>query len=192
MPAIKDKLSERVAQAIRERRERLGLTVRGLATRSGISSSMISDVERGAKSPTVATLSGLAEALGVPVSALFENPAQRSGRIHVSRATKRSQIVDRGSGAKRDTYAPTLATSKIEFVRYVVPARTQAGPFPAHAAGTIEHLYLATGSIRVAFGSDSALLKTGDCCTCIADASHVFDNRDSNVEALIYIVVERP
>lgn len=192
VPSIKDKVSERVAQAIKQRRARLGLTVRGLATRSGISSSMISDVERGAKSPTVATLSGLAEALGVPVSALFESPALRPGRIHVSRATKRSQIVDPSSGAKRDTYTPALTASKVEFVRYVVPARTQAGPFAAHAAGIIEHLHLAAGSIRVVFGSDSALLKAGDCCTCIADTSHAFDNRESDVEALIYIVVERP
>jgi transcriptional regulator with XRE-family HTH domain len=192
MSAIKGKVSERVAQAIKARRQRLGLALRDLAARSGISSSMISDVERGAKSPTVATLAALAEALGLPVSALFEGPAQRSGRIQVSRATKRSQIVDPGSGAKRDAYRPALATSKVEFVRYAVPARTQAGPFAAHAAGTIEHLHLATGSIRVLFGSDTALLKAGDCCTCIADAEHAFDNRESDVEALMYIVVERP
>ena len=192
VPAIKDKVSERVAQAIKERRERLGLTLRGLAARSGISSSMISDVERGAKSPTVATLSAIAEALGIPVAALFERPAQRTGRIHVSRATKRSQIVDPDSGAQRDAYSPALSASKIEFVRYVVPARTQAGPFAAHAAGTIEHLHLAAGSIRVTFGSDTALLKTGDCCTYIADAPHAFDNTESDVEAWMYIVVERP
>jgi transcriptional regulator with XRE-family HTH domain len=192
MPAIKDQVSERVAQTIKARRERLGLTLRDLAATSGISSSMISDVERGAKSPTVATLSALAEALGIPVPALFEGPAQRSGRIQVSRATKRSKVVDPASGAKRDAYRPVLATSKVEFVRYVVPARTQAGPFAAHAAGTIEHLHLATGSIRVMFGSDSARLKAGDCCTCVADAPHAFDNRESDVEALMYIVVERP
>jgi transcriptional regulator with XRE-family HTH domain len=192
VPAIKDKVSERVAQATKERRERLGLTVRGLSARSGISPSMISDVERGAKSPTVNTLSALAEALGIPVSALFENPAQRSRRIQVSRANKRPQVVDPGSGTKRDTYKPVPSASKVELVRFVVPAHAQAGPFAAHAAGTIEHLHLAAGTIRVVFGPDTALLKAGDFCTCIADAPHAFDNREGDVEALIYIVVERP
>ena len=48
------------------------------------------------------------------------------------------------------------------------------------------------GRLRAVFGSDAALLETGDCCTCIADAPHFFDNSESDVEALIYIVVERP
>ena len=192
MPAIKDKMSERVAEAIKVRREQLGLTLRALASRSGVSSSMISDVERRAKSPTIATLAALAQALDVPVSALVERPAQPTGRIQVVRASERSEVFDPGSGARRDTYRPARISSKVELMRYVVPPRTEAGPFAAHAIGTVEHMYLAAGHLRAVFGSDEALLEAGDCCTCIADAPHLFDNRESDVEALIYIVVERP
>jgi transcriptional regulator with XRE-family HTH domain len=192
MSAIKDKTSEQVAEAIKARREQLGLTLRALASRSGVSPSMISDVERGAKSPTIATLSALAAALEMPVSALVESPAQSSGRIHVVRASEWHEVVHPGSGAKRDTYRPPLAASKVEMTRYVVPPRTEAGPFAAHTKGTIEHMYLAAGRLGVVFGSDRAVLETGDCCTCIADAPHFFDNRESDVEALIYIIVERP
>jgi hypothetical protein len=53
-------------------------------------------------------------------------------------------------------------------------------------------MHLAAGCIRAVFGSDAAVLETGDCATCIADTRHAFDNRESNVEALIYIVVEHP
>jgi len=192
VPAIKDKISKRVAEAIRARREQLGLTLRALASRSGVSSSMISDVERGAKSPTIAILAALAQAMDIPLSALVESPAQPPGRIQVVRASERTEVVDKGSGARRDTYRPRLTSSKVELMRYAVPPRTEAGPFAAHAAGTIEHMYLAAGHLRAVFGSDAALLETGDCCTCIADAPHLFDNRESDVEALIYIVVERP
>lgn len=192
MSAIKDEMSERVAEAIKARRNQLGLTLRALASRSGVSPSMISDVERGAKSPTIATLSALAEAMEIPVSALVESPARPSGRIHVVRASERSEVVHPGSGARRDTYKPTFAASKVELTRYVVPAHTEAGPFAAHATGTIEHMYLAAGRLRAVFGSDAALLETGDCCTCVADAPHFFDNRENGVEALIYVVVERP
>lgn len=192
VPAIKDEVSKRVARALKERRERLGLTLRGLASMSGVSSSMISDVERGTKSPTVAILAALAGALGIPIAALFESTAQVARRIHVSRARERSEILDVATGTKRDTYRPALLASKVELVRYVVPARTEIGPFAAHPPGTIEHMHLATGRIRLVFGSDAAFLETGDCCTCIADAPHAFDNREGEVEALIYIVVERP
>jgi mannose-6-phosphate isomerase-like protein (cupin superfamily) len=58
--------------------------------------------------------------------------------------------------------------------------------------GTIEHMHLAAGSIRAVFGTDAVALDAGDSCTCLADTPHRFDNRDGDVEALIYIVLERP
>ena len=67
MSTIANKLAKRVGGAVKARREELKLTLRALASRSRISASMISDIERGAKSPTVATLAVLASALEVPV-----------------------------------------------------------------------------------------------------------------------------
>ncbi|MBV8651890.1 MAG: helix-turn-helix transcriptional regulator [Alphaproteobacteria bacterium] len=180
-----------MAQAIRERREQLGLTLRALAARSGVSSSMISDVERGAKSPTISTLSALADALAVPISTLVES-ASPAVRLRVVRAAERSASVDPASGARRDSFGPALAGSKVEFLRYTVPPRTVAGPFPAHPSGTIEHVHLAAGRVRVTLGEDAAILEAGDSCTCLADTTHGFDNRESDVEALLYLVIEPP
>jgi transcriptional regulator with XRE-family HTH domain len=81
MPTIKDKMTERVARAIRDRREQLGLTLRALSSASGVSSSMISDIERGAKSPTISTLSALADALDVSIPLVEHAPA--TGRVAV-------------------------------------------------------------------------------------------------------------
>lgn len=192
MPATKDKVTERVALAVRDRREQQGLTLRALATTSGVSSSMISDIERGAKSPTIATLSALADALGVPIAALVEIPAPLTGRIHVVRASERTTSDDPTSGAGRDSFKSPLTASRVEFTRYTVPRRAMAGPFAAHARGTIEHMYLAAGSILATFGADAVTLEPGDYCSCMADAPHSFDNRSGKAEASIYIVLERP
>jgi mannose-6-phosphate isomerase-like protein (cupin superfamily) len=77
-------------------------------------------------------------------------------------------------------------------MRYAVPPHTIAGPFAAHAKGTIEHMHLAEGRLRVAFGTDEATLEAGDSCSCLAEAPHYFDNRDSGTEAVVYIVIEPP
>jgi len=191
MSTIEDE-QDLLGQAIKARREQLGLTLRALALKSGVSSSMISDIERGTKSPTISTLSAIARALGTPVSALVDRATTPAERIHVLRASERPDFIDPASGAKRKTFSPALAGGKVEFLRYVVPPRTLAGPFAPHAAGTIEHMHLAAGSILAVFGNEAVQLEVGDSCTCFADAPHHFDNRESAVEALIYIVVERP
>jgi transcriptional regulator with XRE-family HTH domain len=187
-----DDISTRVAQAIKRRREQLELTLRDLASRSGVSASTISDIERGAKSPTISTLDALAQTLGLPLSAFADSGAQLASRVHVVRAAERPKFVDAKSGAKRDSFGPTVPGSKVEFLSYAVPPRKIAGPFAAHVSGTIEHMYLAAGKIRVVFGNDAVALEAGDSCTCVADTVHHFDNREGKVEALIYLVVEQP
>src|SRR5271154_1787156 len=101
MSTIANDVTRRVGAAIKQRRERLGLTLRALASRSGVSASMISDVERGEKSPTLSIASALAQALGVTISALLEAAPPASGRIHVVRASEQTESVDPASGARR-------------------------------------------------------------------------------------------
>jgi hypothetical protein len=80
-------------------------------------------------------------------------------RMRVIRASERSTFIDPASGARRDSFGPALAGSKVEFLSYVVPRHTVAGPFPAHASGTIEHVHLAAGSVRVRLGTDAVTLE---------------------------------
>src|SRR5215475_14574636 len=47
LSTMEDTITTFVAQAVRQRREQLDLTLRALAVKSGVSSSMISDIERG-------------------------------------------------------------------------------------------------------------------------------------------------
>ncbi len=179
-----------VGRAVKARREALGLTIRRLAVKSGISPSTISDIERGTKSPTVSTLSILAKALGVPISALVEAAPAAPRRMYVTRAAERSASVDPTTGARRESFGPTSPESKVEFLRYAVPPHITAGPFVAHASGTIEHVHVAAGAVRVVFGDDAVKLEAGDSCSCLADTPHLFDNADGSVEALIYLVIE--
>jgi transcriptional regulator with XRE-family HTH domain len=184
-------ISTRVGGAVKARREELKLTLRALASRSGISSSMISDIERGEKSPTISTLSTLATALGTPISVLLDRPMPTTRSIKVVRGSNRNSYVDRTTGARRQSFGPAIAGSKVRFMRYAVPPHTIAGPFPAHEIGTIEHIHVAAGAVRVAVGDDAVSLEAGDSCSCFADAMHLFDNARGNVEALIYLVVEQ-
>lgn len=192
MSTIADKTARQVGRAVKASREAQKLTLRALAAKSGVSPSMISDIERGAKSPTISTLTVVAAALGVPMSALVESAKLAPGRIHVVRGSERPALIDPSTGARRQNFGPALRGSHVEFLRYMVPPRVTAGPFAAHARGTIEHIHVAAGAIRVAVGDEAVRLEAGDSCSCVADVPHLFDNAGGDVEALIYLVVERP
>lgn len=192
---IEDDLSTKddaakVAHAIRQRRDQLGLSIRDLATRSGVSPSMISDIERQVKSPTISTLSSLAAALAVPTSALVEGATGEGARWRMVRAAECSRTTDPKSGVARESFGPRIKGSNVEFLRLVIPPSSIAGPFPPHPRGTIEHVYVASGSIRLLLGQETLTLGGGDFCTCLADAPHSFDNRTGEREALLYVVVE--
>src|SRR6266496_3987883 len=60
---------------IRARRHAHRLALEQLAELSGVSRSMLSDVERGAKTPTVLVLDRLATALGTSIARLLDEPA---------------------------------------------------------------------------------------------------------------------
>ena len=61
-----------VGAAIRRERFVLGISQEELARRSGLHRTYVSDLERGARNPSVGSLQKLARALQIPVAKLFE------------------------------------------------------------------------------------------------------------------------
>jgi transcriptional regulator with XRE-family HTH domain len=66
-----------VAASLRELRESRGISMRALATRSGLSANALSMIERGKTSPSVSTLYKLADALGVSITAFFGTESEK-------------------------------------------------------------------------------------------------------------------
>jgi len=188
MSTLEDEISLRTGRAVKQQREALGFSLRMLAGRSGISPSMISDIERGTKSPTVITVVRLAQALGVSAAALVDG-----GTVPVPRIC----VLRRGEGAGGEhparwkSLGPAGPGSRIDFVRYHIPPSTVLGPSIAHAPGTVEHMHVAIGIVRVTVGDETAELAAGDSCSCRTDVPHAVENPDPSAEALIYLIVER-
>ena len=74
-PFIREAASVNVASSLRELREARGISMRALATKSGLSANALSMIERGKTSPSVSTLYKLADALGVSITAFFGTEA---------------------------------------------------------------------------------------------------------------------
>jgi len=188
MSTLEDEIAVRTGRTLKRQREASGFSLRMLAARSGISSSMISDIERGAKSPTVVTLVRLAEALGITAAAMIDGGTGTASRIRILRHGE-------GAGgelpARWRSLGPAAPGSRIDIVRFQIPPATSLGQANAHAAGTIEHMHVAAGTVRVTVGDETAELAAGDSCSCRTDVAHEVANPDPVAEALIYLIVER-
>lgn len=188
LSTLEDDISLRTGRAVKQQREALGLSMRKLAALSGISSSMISDIERGAKSPTVITVVRLAQALGVGAATLIDTDTTPATRIRILR---RGEGAGGEHPARWESLGPAGPGSRIDFVRYQIPPSTVLGPTDGHAAGTVEHMHVATGTVRVTVGDEKAELVAGDSCSCRTDVPHAIENPDPSAEAQIYLIVER-
>ncbi|HMS94470.1 MAG TPA: helix-turn-helix transcriptional regulator, partial [Tabrizicola sp.] len=82
-----------VGAALNNHRVAAGLSIRELGKAAGVSSAMISRIENGQVSPSLATLDALAASLGVPVVSLFQNTI-RTADVNFVKAGE-------GIGAKR-------------------------------------------------------------------------------------------
>jgi transcriptional regulator with XRE-family HTH domain len=87
----KSALSINVGQRLRALREERGISMRALARRSGLSANALSMIERNLTSPSVSTLSKLANALVVPITALFREEPERQD-IVFCKATERPSV----------------------------------------------------------------------------------------------------
>lgn len=186
LSTIEDDVSLRTGQAVKRHREAAGLSLRMLAERSLVSASMISEIERGTKSPTVTTVVRLAQALGVRAAALIE--AEGGSRIRILR---RGQGAAGHHPARWESLVPNAPGSRIDFIRLRIPPSAALGPSEAHAPGTVEHMHLASGRLRVTVGEETAELAAGDSCSCRTDIAHGAVNLDATAEAEVYLIVER-
>ena len=87
----RDAVSVNVGARLRELREARKTSMRGLATKSGLSANALSMIERGRTSPSVSTLYKLADALGVPITEFFGPPSVKSDVILI-KADERTRI----------------------------------------------------------------------------------------------------
>src|SRR5437868_14830846 len=94
-----------VGPRIRALREAEGLSLRDLADRSGVSAPMLSQVERGETSPTLAVAGRIAGGLELSLSQLLR--LDESGAVSVIRARDAKPARDKG-GHRFEVLTPSL------------------------------------------------------------------------------------
>lgn len=158
----------RLARRLKEARQEKGLSLDAVAKLSGVSRSMVSQIERGESSPTVATLWNLTQALQVDFAGLVEARAPRE--IKVVRAGEAPVIGREEDVVIRILSAPeTVGEHEIYDIRFRPGAVLDSAP---HRIGCREDLVVLEGEVTVMSGSDEAALSPADTANYAADLPH--------------------
>ena len=170
-------LNQRIAERVRELRAAQGLSLDALASKSGVSRSMISLIERGETSPTAVVLEKLAGGLGVMLAALFDAPATEGPKGPVARRDDQPEWRDPASGYVRRNVSPPGAAQPMQIVEVCFPpGRRVAFETGGRDLRVHQQVWVLEGAIDVTLGEDRHRLREGDCLAMQLDRPTMFYN----------------
>jgi transcriptional regulator with XRE-family HTH domain len=154
-------INARIAARVRELRGGLGMSLEELSGRCGVSRSMISLIERGETSPTAVLLEKLAAGLGVPLAALFDDPALPASPV--SRRADRVSWRDPGSGYVRRNISPASFPSSIHIVEVTLPPGARVAYESTRLHDVDQQVWVQEGRVEVTVGETTHHLAADDC-----------------------------
>ena len=177
---------------VRALRESLGLSLRELAVRSGVSAPMLSQVERGETSPTLQVAHRIAHGLELRLSQLLR--LDEEGAVSIVRASERrtGPASDRGGDHVYEILTPPLPGQRAELSRHTLaPGAVTGAPGdpPMHEPGSRESALVQSGTVVLHCDGARYELPAGDCVTFDADLPHHFENPSADTEAVLLAVV---
>ncbi|HUK45563.1 MAG TPA: helix-turn-helix domain-containing protein [Gaiellaceae bacterium] len=169
-----------IGPRLRAQREQLGLSLREIARRIGVSASLISQIERDKVNPSVSTLWALVRELQMTMGDLFAvgdapvavaSPVSPNGSGFVVPADRRAVInLDSGVIWERLTSA---SDPSVEFLRLTYQVGSESCPEDSlmrHSGK--EYGYILSGSLGVQIGFDRFELGPGDAISFDGSAPH--------------------
>jgi transcriptional regulator with XRE-family HTH domain len=176
-----------VGLRVRALRESMALSLRDLSERSGVSAPMLSQVERGETSPTLAVAEKIAAGLELTLSQLLRLDEDRHAVI--VRAGERRTRRRRGHIVEELT--PPLPGQRADVsVHALAPGAATGGPAdpPLHEPGSRETAVVLAGEVELFIDGARHQLGADDSVTFDADLPHHFENNGSAEARLIAVV----
>lgn len=176
-----------VGERIRALREAMGLSLRDLAGRCGVSAPMLSQVERGETSPTLAVAAKIAAGLELSLSQLLRLDEQ--GHVVVVPAGKGRSREDAGHRVEEMTPPLPGQRADVSLHRLAPGASTGgAGTPPMHEPGSRETVVVIEGQLSLIVEGARHELKRGDSVTFDSDLPHHFENLSDEPTEFIGVI----
>lgn len=179
---MNDVTPPQIGPVIQKARKARHLTLEQLARLSGVSRSMLSQIERSETNPTFAVVWSLTQALNIEFADLVSGDAvaRRSALIDVVPADHVPLIASPDGACRLKILSPPTLAGKTEW--YLVEIEPGGALTSApHAQRTREHFTALTDGIAVTSGETTTALMAGEVARYAADVPHAISNASAAV-----------
>src|ERR671931_462953 len=177
-----------IGPRVRALREAMDLSLRDLADRTGVSAPMLSQVERGETSPTLAVASRIASGLELSLSQLLR--LDEGDGVTVVRGGD-GLLGGRARGHRYEVLTPPLPGQRAEVsLHTLAPGSATGGPGdpPIHEPGSRETAVVLDGELRLVCDGVAHDLREGDAVTFDADLPHHFENPGAEKASFLSVI----
>ncbi len=165
-------LEQAIGKQVRALRKRLNITVAMLARQADLSTGMLSKIENGQTSPSLSTLTALANALQVPVTSLFRSYEEQRDVTFIKSGEGLS-IERRGSGSGHEYKLLGHTIGKPYSIEpYLITISDKSEVFPLFQHAGTELIYMLEGRLTYRHANETYLMEPGDTLFFDAEASH--------------------
>lgn len=184
VPQLEDRqLHKRLGTILKERRVDRDLTIEQVATRAGVSTGLISQIERGLGNPSFATLVRLSYALDLQISAMFAGPRFDEAQMLVRRDAR--QTLAAGDGSTHEILVPN-ANHKLGLIRSIFPPGF-ASFEPAVAHPGEEIALVISGALEASVAGQRFELGAGDSLIFDSTLPHGWANPGDEPSEVLFI-----
>ena len=191
MSGLDKPIAPPIGGRIHEIRKSRALTLDELARQSGVSKSMLSQIERGKVNPTYATLWGITQALDIDISQLIEQAAtsgESKGRIEHVKPYAVPTIRSADGKCMARILSPIHAGLPFEWYEFLLePGGTIMAE--AHGHGAWEHTTVFDGSVKVKIGNSWYDLAEGETIRYSAEQPHGVLNPTKKFARCMLVVI---
>ena len=174
-------INQRISSQVRRLRAAAGLSLDALATKTGVSRSMLSLIERAECSPTAVILERLAVGLNVTMATLFEVVTESEVESEpIQRRACQSEWRDPETGYVRRNLSPSNVSQPLQLVEIEFPAKARV-VFESHGrdVAIYQQFFMLEGTIEITYENQCYRLKGGDCLAMKIEGVNVFENPTS-------------
>lgn len=182
-------ITEHLGSRVKDLRAKRGWSLEALANASGVSRSMLSQIEREQANPTLAVTLRIAQAFGLGLGELLQMPGATSA-VNVIRADDHSYQYRSDKDCRIRTLSPLNLEKDVEFYEVQLEPGGALRSAP-HFEGTREFLTVQKGRIRVESGPDAEELNPGDSASYRADLPHALINLGKGQATLFLVDIYR-